>query len=633
MLLSTKSLRNYLLQQPLVDWLDRYGAQWLHRETTPVHFRELPTDGKVRAGLPLTADTQPLAAIDEGPPPSCQSSFYKWVLAECAAQQLRAPTVVDYDQAAAYSVSTALADTHASWHTVYEYPLLASESYGLSTMPVALVSGCLAAKLFGPHRPATHAIAPFASWVAVFKPTSANKAAGVVSTTAKGALYDALQCQVAQRALDDTNLNDGQWGGNRTATPPTTQRITCVLLDPKHPERLRIWLRTTGPLPEECQRALAWQREVRDKGTAATWDPLQPGDRLELCAPLGPKIPDRWRAICAALLEATDDMGRVYKLGTNARAAAWALGARTYHDLWSMQQTLAPLKLSALTLSMAWSNHRDNPERTVAPRRLTKPSHKALVQRTRTKPWFVVDFETLQVGKQLWLFMVATVFVDPRTSPPTKRVFTHRVPTLTPEAQATMLVAWADEMRACLASTAPQEARTGRETTDAHTDGGTTPTPETDAPLTNTPILHWSSAEPSFLKRLLTRSTQVSDILRTLCPATHTLLATQATQRNGGGLCWCDVYTVFRQEPITVAGCFDFKLKHVVKALVALGKLSNEHIWAVEGPQDGLAAMQRAEYGYASGDDSVFHDIVKYNEADVLVLYGVMVEVLWGMVG
>ena len=127
MLLSTKSLRNYLLQQPLVDWLDRYGAQWLHRETTPVHFRELPTDGKVRAGLPLTADTQPLAAIDEGPPPSCQSSFYKWVLAECAAQQLRAPTVADYDQAAAYSVSTVLADTHASWHTVYEHPLLASE--------------------------------------------------------------------------------------------------------------------------------------------------------------------------------------------------------------------------------------------------------------------------------------------------------------------------------------------------------------------------------------------------------------------------------------------------------------------------------------------------------------------------
>ena len=627
-MLSIKSLRHYLLQQPLVDWLDRYGAQWLHRETTPADFRELPTDGKVRAGLPLTADMHPLATVDEGPPPSCQSSFYKWVMAECAARQLRAPAVVDYDQAASYSVSMALGDVHAGSHTVYEHPLLPSASDGLNVMPVALVSGCLATKLFGPLLPSTHTDTPFSSWVAVLKPTSTNKAAGVVSTTNKGAMYDVLQCQVAQRALDDTNLNDGRWGGDRTADPPTTQCITCVLFDPKNSERMRIWLRTAGPLPDECMRAVAWQRDVRDKATAATWDPLKPGDRLELCAPLGPKIPDRWRAICAALLEATDDMGRVYKLGANARAAAWTLGARTYHDLWSMQQTLAPLKLSALTLSMAWSNHRDNPERTIAPRRLTKPRHKALVQRTRTKPWFVVDFETLTIGKQLWLFMVATVFVDPRTSPPTKRIFTHRMPTLTPEAQATMLVAWTDDMRACLVTTPQAETYAA---TAAHTDRGTTPTPDTDVPLTNTPILHWSSAEPSFLKRLLTRSTHVNDVLRTLCPTTHTLLTTQATQQNAGGLCWCDVLTVFRQEPITVAGCFDFKLKHIVKALVALGKLANEHVWAVEGPQDGRAAMQRAEYGYASGDESVFHDIVKYNEADVLVLYGVMVEVLWGM--
>ena len=45
-------------------------------------------------------------------------------------------------------------------------------------------------------------------------------------------------------------------------------------------------------------------------------------------------------------------------------------------------------------------------------------------------------------------------------------------------------------------------------------------------------------------------------------------------------------------EPITVAKCFDFKLKHIVK-LVALGKLSDEHLWAVEDPER-LAAMQRA---------------------------------------
>ena len=33
----------------------------------------------------------------------------------------------------------------------------------------------------------------------------------------------------------------------------------------------------------------------------------------------------------------------------------------------------------------------------------------------------------------------------------------------------------------------------------------------------------------------------------------------------------------------------------------------------------------------SSGDDSVFHDIIKSTEADVFVLYGVIVEVLWRM--
>ena len=614
-MIPVKSLRNYFLQQPLIDWLDRYGAQWLHRDTTPVHYRELPTDAKVRAGIPLTSDIQSVFQIDEGPAPSCRSAFYKWLIAECAQLQLRAPTVHDYEQVLAYTLSTALSNVHSGSHTMYENPILTSRADGMNVSPVALVSGCLAAKLFGPLRPNSHQETPFSSWVAVFKPSSPCKTSCVVSTSSIQAQFDALQCHIAQRALDDTNLNDEKWGG---ALHPAFnfQCITCVLFDPKSPEKIQIWLRTAVSMTKQCQAACDWHRHVRHSRVASQWDPLQPGDRLELCAPMGNKIPERWRAICSALLQATDDMGLIYKLGTNARAQAWDMGARTYHDLWSMQKTLKPLKLNSLTLAMSWANHRDNPEKTITPRRLTNKRHKALVHRTQTLPWFVVDFETLQVKKELWLFMVATVYVDPTTSPPTKKVFTHRMETLTTDAQVTMLVNWVRDMRTCLLP---------------NTFTNQSPTPTTDLPLTDTPILHWSSAEPAFLKRLFQKSHAVRETLQLRCAATYSLLSTQATGQMSGGLCWCDIYTVFRNEPITISGCFDFKLKHVVKALVAIGKLSKEYIWAVEGPQDGLAAMQRAEYGYASGDASVFKDIVKYNEADVLVLYSMMVEVLWHM--
>lgn len=615
-MISVKSLRNYFLQQPLIDWLDRYGAQWLHRDSTPDHFRELPTDAKVRAGMPLINDSQSAYKIDEGPTPSCRSAFYKWIIAECARLQLRAPTVHDYEQVLAYSLSTALSSVHSGSHTVYENPILLSRSDGMHVSPVALISGCLAARLFGSLRPDSHKDTPFSSWVAVFKPSASCKTSCVVSTTSVKAQFDALQCHIAQRALDDTNLNDEQWGGSQHA-PFLFQCITCILFDPKSPEKMYIWLHTCKAISKKYQAAREWQKSVRCAENASQWDPLKPGDQLELCAPLGNKIPERWRAICNALLQATDDMGLIYKLGANSRAQAWEMGARTYHDLWSMQKTLKPLKLNPLTLAMSWANHRDNPENTVTPRRLTNTRHKALVQRTQIKPWFVVDFETLEVKKELWLFMVATVFVDPTTTPPTKKVFTHRMESLTTDAQVTMLVSWVQDMRTCLIPTTFMTQ--------------SSPTHITDIPLTDTPILHWSSAEPSFLKRLFQKSHDVREMLQLRCKATYSLLSTQATNQMSGGLCWCDIYTVFRNEPITISGCFNFKLKHVVKALVAIGKLSDDYIWAVEGPQDGLAAMQRAEYGYASGDTSVFKEIVKYNEADVLVLYSMMVEVLWHM--
>lgn len=622
------ALRNYLQSQPLVDWLDRYGVAWLHRDTTPRLFRDGVTDVRIRAGCNLVPSataaataTGPFDALGPhgplGPPSLPFVAFHRWLLAECAARSLGPPVVFDYRQAAAVSMGAALARPEE--YSVFDSVLLHADD--VSVAPVALVSGSLAAHVLGPYRPTAHAHTPFAAWVAVFTQGGAAKdegKGGLVTAT-----YDGLRCHVVQHAL--SAYLDGAWGG----TDATTARITGVLLDVKHPSRSRVWLRTDKPYPRECTAAVAWQHAVREKA-AASWDPLAPGDRLELCAPTGANVPERWRHVCEHLLHATDDICRVHQVGATARAKAWALGARTYHDLWTMQLTLGPIRLPPLALKMAWANHRDNPVRGVVPRTLKQRPHCALVTRTKTAPWFVVDFETLQAEGRPWIFMVATVFVDPRIPGP-PRVFTHRMSTLTTEAQVTMLRAWVDEMRACLAGDAVDAGNGAGGAAEGTVDDAVDSVgPSLDATLAATPVLHWSSAEPGFLRRLFTKSPDVGEALQTACPAAHALLTnTRANQ----GVHWCDLYALFRKEPITVAGCFDFKLKHVVKALVALGKLSPDYVWAVEGPQDGRAAMARAEYGYATGDATVFADIVKYNEADVLVLWAVVIEVLWGMVG
>jgi hypothetical protein len=421
--------------------------------------------------------------------------------------------------------------------------------------------------------------------------------------------YDELRCHVAQRALDDVRSPEDE---------PHHRTISAVVVNLNNPSKSKFWVKRakTESLLNMYTEAKNWSMDV-DHPSAALWDPLKP-HRIEMCAPVGSRVPARWQAIVDYLLYATHDVCCIYQIGHELREQAWALGARNYHDLWTMQNTLASLKLTPLMLEMSWANHSQNPQKTVNPRHLRKPKHRALVERTKRKPWFVVDFETLNIKKQSWIFMVATAFVDPSTTPATVKVFTHHMDALTIESQVQTLIHWVNGMLSCIdeTNTTDDQARKSKSI----------------ELLTNIPILHWSSAEPSFLKRLLTKSSTVSSVLHDTDSSIHSLLTTVAKKAHEGGLCWCDVYTVFCKEPITVSGCFDFKLKHVVKALVALDKISPKYVWEASGPQDGRAAMQLAEYGYESNDVSVFEEIQKYNEADVLVLYEIVVNVLWKMI-
>ena len=93
-------------------------------------------------------------------------------------------------------------------------------------------------------------------------------------------------------------------------------------------------------------------------------------------------------------------------------------------------------------------------------------------------------------------------------------------------------------------------------------------------------------------------------------------------------LVWLDLLDVFKEEPITVKGAFNFGLKSIAKAMKSHGMIDT--IWEAENPcADGLSAMLYSWREYSLRKEGVksselMRDISKYNEVDVKTLYEII---------
>ena len=353
--------------------------------------------------------------------------------------------------------------------------------------------------------------------------------------------------------------------------------------------------------------ALMWAVRVREEGML--WNPDTNTTMLELCSPASQThIAEHWKPFVKWLTDTRSDMCKVYKLTHAQREKAWALGARNYHDLWTMQKSLSSVHLSPLSMQIIWTNHKDNPETMVLPRKMNNALYRDTLLKSQQKPYFVVDFETIQ---SKWIFMVATVYYHHATQ--TQQVFTYRMHRLNNQEQVLMLHRWIQTMVECVGQDA----------------------------FTQTPLFHWSPAEPQFLKTLFTKNKDLLPLWEKTYPETYSYIrydtsipsASKNAPTNAlpNALQWTDLCEMFLNEPITVRGCFDFQLKHIIKALVVQKKLPNTHVWSEHGLQDGLTAMHMAEQAYKEHIESAFLEIQKYNEADVLVLHDLIRHVLWKM--
>lgn len=603
MQLSTADLRHYLQDTPLVDWIHLHAKRWL--STQPTVFRAIYGDGEeadyfhkqmelqsLHSKYAKTKEAQLTTATTTS---STATTFYEHVLDHCIRHKIPSPPRINHS---IFASSSSVIDQEHNTYVIVEGATFNArftvddEEVTLMVQPDALLSQPLATSLFRDKLPKKCTQTVFSRWVPVFFASGGK--ASVLKHTARSSRYEAMQLQLCQHALS-------QW----TTEAHRASAVSCVggvVVNVRSIANSRFYVHIPQPLvlnskgqlkskPYDWMPALRWAVRVRKEGGG--WNPVTDTEHIELCTPIGTTgFGNEWIPLVRWLAKERGDMCQVYKVGANIREKAWQKGARTYHDLWDMQVELKSLKLHPLSLRVIWANHRSNPEKQmVVPRKISKPDHRHIVQHSKQRPYFIVDFETI---RSEWIFMVATVYVNPLTNK--KHVFTERMQRLTDSEQVSMLHRWVTKMNSLI-------------------------------PANHQPYLfHWSPAEPQFIKTLFNKNSNLLQQLQEKHPGTASTLATPKA------LHWIDLCNIFLNEPITVPTCFDFQLKHIIKALVHTKLLPANNVWEEGGVQDGRSAMLMAERAYKESTPSVFDDIKKYNEADVLVLNDLLVGVLWGMV-
>ena len=88
---------------------------------------------------------------------------------------------------------------------------------------------------------------------------------------------------------------------------------------------------------------------------------------------------------------------------------------------------------------------------------------------------------------------------------------------------------------------------------------------------------------------------------------------------------WCDMYHLFRTEPIVVKGCFKFGLKDIAKAMRSHGMIQAS---IGSSCDSGMTAMVKAWECYNTSADpcnsEIMLDIARYNEFDCKVLWEII---------
>jgi hypothetical protein len=342
---------------------------------------------------------------------------------------------------------------------------------------------------------------------------------------------------------------------------------------------------------KQAQEAVKWLRDVRTKG--AKWNVTrEPLSRPELYPNMSNRADHPWRPVKEGIAKEIGEITSLWQCGPKHRAIAHEHGIFRWDDP----------NCTPDTVGMTGEQRRRVLEAILTINQQTHPT--ALVQpkiiRDNTRNWqtprkleFFVDFETVndvidgfqhlpESNSISLIFMIGAGYMDPITQTWVYHNFT--VNELNPK----------EEARIC------RQFSQFIETT-------------CDKYHVNDPILvHWSQAEANMWETAAERNPRDTHWIKT-------------------SNYWFDLYKIFTAEPIVIHGCLTFGLKEVAKAFHQHGLI--ETLWdTTNSCQNGASAMVIA---YQANHEAkrrqismtelpVISEMVQYNEVDCKVMAEIM---------
>jgi len=334
-----------------------------------------------------------------------------------------------------------------------------------------------------------------------------------------------------------------------------------------------------GPLSTATLAAVEWVRRLRREG--AGWSPLPTPSVPELYPHARHAQDQPWHAAKAQISAELQELTLLPGMNPQLRRHAHAQHILRWDDPRAsgaaLGVTRGPEKTDAVLLI-----NRDSPELLVAPERIEQADP---AWRSPAPAEFYVDFETVsnladdfsrlpQIGGQPLIFQIGCGWLEDGAW----RFEQWTTKRLTEPDEAAIIDAWLAFMQARLTAR-------GLSWTDAR-------------------VYHWSAAEASFLVNAYNSARE------------------RHPERSWPDPPWFDLLTLLvRPEPVTVTGAFGFGLKAIASGMHGAGLI--ETTWT-DGPTDGLGAMIGAWWcdteaertGVTLPEIELMVETGRYNEVD-----------------
>ncbi len=335
------------------------------------------------------------------------------------------------------------------------------------------------------------------------------------------------------------------------------------------------------PIADVVEAAADWIRRLRSHG--GNWELLPVPSAPELWPHVGNTEDAPWHGVKRVIADELRELTQLWQVSVPGRRKAHAHGLLRWDDPGVTPDLVGVTGPTySATLQALLDVNRTTDGAPVRPERVTTAEDE---WRPEPVVEFYVDFETVsdladdltrlpQRGGQPLVFMIGCGHLESE-----EWVFQQFIAkALTEDAESAIIEQWNDHMVQVQRTLAPEQA----------------------APL----VVHWSSAETS-----------------TYLSAYNSAVARHG-EEDWQDLRWFDFLSeVMRKEPVVVRGSLAFGLKSVARALHRHGLI--ETVWG-DGPADGLGAMVGAWWAYAEAlqagrpvvEIDLMQEIAKYNEVD-----------------